>query len=117
VETFPTLSRYPNNNFKETLAYDPSIKSQAEDGTIISRPRFTTTKKQWGDINYDFLTANDKELLEEFQTAVMVGGDVFTWVHPKTNVSYTVRLSAPINFTMDSENSDLWTVSFSLIEA
>ncbi len=114
---FPTLSRGVNLlNFRDGLAYNPAIQSQAEDGTIISRGRFTSTKKRW-EIEYNFLTAADKVLLEALQTTVNVSGDVFNWTHPKTSVVYSVRLKDPIQFGIEPSNHDEWSARFVIIEA
>ena len=60
--SFPTLSvgqvvAHP------TRAYDPSLRSQKEDGLIISRRKYTGNKQQF-EIKYDNITAADKVLLE-----------------------------------------------------
>lgn len=118
MPTFPTLSTYPvDNNFNETLAYDPSIQSQSEDGTIISRARFTTTKKQWGDITYNNLTEADKLLLDAFQTTVMVGANTFTWTNPRDDLEYTVRFAGLIKYSIHPSLHGIWLASFSLVEA
>jgi hypothetical protein len=116
MASFPSLSRYPNEGgVHETLAYDPSLKSQSEDGIILSRARFTTTKKKW-DISYNYLTDTDKILLLALQTEVMVSADVFTWTNPQNNTSYTVRFAEPIKFDLMPNDRNCWSVSFSLIE-
>ena len=113
---FPTLSRGVSLlNFKERLAYNPAIQSQAEDGKIISRGRFTGTKKQW-EVPYNLLTEADKTLLETLQTTVNVSGDVFNWTHPKTSIVYSVRLRDPIEFSIEPNNHDKWAAKFEIIE-
>jgi len=117
MATFPSLSRGEDlKHFVEKLAYNPAIQSQMEDGKVISRGRFTKTKKMW-EINYTFLTDADKTLLETLQETVNVSGDVFDWTHPKTSVVYSVRFKEPINFFVEPTDSDKWAASFTLIEA
>jgi len=117
MANFPTLSRGVSLlNFKEGLAYNPAIQSQAEDGKIISRGRFTGTKKQW-EIEYNFLIEEDKILLETLQSTVNVSGDVFNWIHPKTSAAYSVRLENPIEFNIEPSSHDKWSAKFVIIEA
>lgn len=119
MASFPTLSRDPDiGTFKETLAYDPSIRSQMADGSVISRAAFTGTKKQW-DIQYRFLTAADKVLLDAFQDTVMVGGSSFSWTSPQQDdgSTYTVRLKGPIQYTLMESSHREWSAKLVLIEA
>ena len=45
---FPTLSRGVSfQNFSQGSAIDPTIRSEFEDGTVLTRPRFTTLKKSF----------------------------------------------------------------------
>jgi len=114
---FPTLSRGVSlSNFKEELAYNPAIQSQAEDGTIISRGRFTGRKKEW-EIEYTLLTEADKGLLDTLQAERNVSGNTFTWDHPKTDVEYSVRLKDPIEFRIEPSNHEKWSARFIIIEA
>jgi hypothetical protein len=114
-ETFPTLSQdAPRpSSFTEMKAYDPSIRSQTEDGTVLSRARFTANKMRF-DFVYDNLTEADKVLLETMEENVMVGGGTITWIHPRTDVSYTVRLAEPIRFNAKEK---LWEAFLIFIEA
>lgn len=118
MATYPTLSRDPiPSSYKETKAYDPSIRSQFEDGKILSRARFTANKKRW-DLVYTYLTTADKVLLDDFQDTVMVGADTFTWTNPdqNDNTSYTVRLEKPIEFKLHSGSTLEYQAMVSLIE-
>lgn len=112
--TFPTLSQGPVH-IRETKAHDPSIRSQAEDGTVISRARFTANKDKW-EIFYNNLTDNDRALLNTLQDDTMVGAELITWTHPKTSVEYTVRLSEPIKLELMAIDIALWRVHIILIE-
>jgi len=114
---FPTLSVYPNDDsFVETLAFDPSLRSQAEDGTVISRAKFTGVKKKFI-VSYTYLPVADKVLLEALQLAVLVGADTIVWTHPITDVVYTVRLAEPIEFSIKPQQATIWQAVFTLIEA
>jgi hypothetical protein len=113
---FPELSTYASiSGHKDTIAYDPSIRSQMEDGTIISRAKFTSTKKKFT-LQYLNLTDNDKALLENMQEEAMVGADLITWTHPKTEKVYLVRLEKPLLFKMHNDDPTKWDVSLDFIE-
>ena len=114
--TFPTLSQgVISSSFKETKAYDPSIRSQAEDSTIISRARFTANKYKW-EFSYANLTDVDRGLLDTLQDDTMVGAELITWTHPKTDVVYTVRLGEPIRLEIMDVDIPLWRAHLILIE-
>lgn len=114
--TFPSLS-VGQISADVKPAFDPSLRSQAEDGQVISRRRFTGDKKQFL-VKYTSLPAADKALLETMQDAVGIGADTIEWTNedPNDGNTYTVRLSPEgINF----ENQDdyrLYTAEFTLIE-
>lgn len=114
---FPTLSESAAlKGFAEAFAYDPSIRSQFENGTVLSRARFTSTKKKFT-VTYNFLTAGDKTSLETLQETVMVGAEPFNWINPKDSVAYSVRLSEPFNFKLEPNDPDKWALTFTLVEA
>ena len=119
MASFPTLSRYPEiGSFKETKAYDPSLRSQMGDGTVVSRAKFTANKKKW-QLTYRLLTDADKTLLDTFQDTVMIGSDTFSWTSPQQNdgSTYTVRFEGPIQFRLMSESHLEWEAKMNLIEA
>ena len=114
---YPTLSVGPIL-VNPSPAFDPSIRSQAEDGQVISRRRFTGNKKQF-ELTYDNLTAADKVLLETLQDAVGVGADTITWTSEDPNdlITYVVRLS-PEGIKFENKPSDYskYTATFTFIE-
>jgi hypothetical protein len=117
MEAFPILSIGASfQNFSQDIAVDPTIRSEFEDGTILSRARFTTTKKTFN-VVYNFITAGDKVLLEALQDAVNIGADTFTWVNPAEDQLYTVRLLSPMKFQVEPRNFSFWSVSLSMAEA
>ena len=114
---FPTLSRsIAREGYTEKLAYDPSIKTQAEDGVVLVRARFTTTKKKFS-IPYNNLTIADKTLLIAWQNTIMVGGDTVTWTNPVDSVIYTVRLDQPLEFSLVSGDVTKYKVIIEFTEA
>lgn len=118
AETFPTLSVGPVT-VNRSPAYDPSIRSQSEDGKVISRRRFTGDKEKF-ELIYDNLTAADKVLLESMQDTVGVGADTISWTNedPNDSTVYTVRLSTEgIQFDIKQSDYDLHIAKFTFIEA
>ena len=117
-ETFPTLSVGPVT-VNPSPAYDPSIRSQSEDGKMISRRRFTGNKKKF-DLIYNNLSAADKILLESMQETVGVGADTISWTNedPNDSSTYTVRLSTEgILFDIKPSDYNLHSARFTFIEA
>jgi len=99
MAAFPTLSRAPS------LPLDPDgeiedvvLRSTFEAGYEQTRPRTTRARRSFG-INYRALKSADEALLRAFEiTTLRNGADAFTWTHPISGTSYTVRLAAPIQF-------------------
>jgi len=114
--TFPQLSRKPSaQNFGETAAHDPTIRTDFGSGARLSRAEFTRVSKQWS-VTYRCLTATDKVLLEALQAEVKVGADSFYWTHPTEQTTYEVRLTAPIVWRMEPKRPGSWQATFTLEE-
>ncbi len=116
--TFPTLSKGPVI-INKSIAQDPSIRSKAEDGLVISRRRFTGNKSQF-EVKYDDLPLADKTLLEAMQDSAGVGADTILWTNedPNDSTVYTVRLSPEgIKFNIIPSDYDLHTAEFTFVEA
>lgn len=90
---FPTLSEggvtiRPNYPIAE--GREPSsIKSKFESGYVLTRARFTRERKIFN-VSYSLLSNDNKALLEAHIDDVL-DISTFSWTHPVTNVSYTVR--------------------------
>ena len=114
--TFPTLSRGVSfQNFREGIAYDPTIKSEMENGLVLTRTRFTALDNEFF-IGYNFLTAADKILLKTMQTAVHVGAGTIDWTNPDDAVVYEVRLVLPIKFQIESTDHTKWSARIEFVE-
>lgn len=112
---FPTLSSAPLiSGFNEAAALDPVIRSPKEAGYVQTRPRFTRVPKKFH-VTYASMTDSDKSALESWEATVGYGANSDTWMHPKTSVSYTVRLTGPIKYAL-GETDSLWTFDFDLEE-
>src|SRR5690554_1300238 len=87
---------------------DPGISSQMEDGTVLSRARFTksrlTFSLRWGDSNDNPLTTDEKDTLLNFYRDIIKGSSQrFTWYCNAKNSSFygeefTVRCINPPKF-------------------
>ena len=116
MSTFPTLSIYPIYPLKESRV-DNTIKSDTEAGYVITRARYSKVRKKFN-IIYQLLTAADKALLDTFIDTVSGATDSFTWVHPASGTSYTVRFEDPpeIELTGFDGTSYYYVASFTLVE-
>lgn len=117
MANFPTISVDPQVDYDEELAYDPSLRSQQSDGTIVSRAKFTVTKKKFK-LTYRFLTQADKALLDAFQDSVMVAASTFTWTSPHQGdgAAYTVRFEGPIKYKGMLQSTLEYEAKITLIE-
>jgi len=113
---FPTLTQGASfQNFSESSAVDPSIRSEFEDGTVLSRARFTTLKKSFT-IGYNFITSADKTKLTSMQTAIKIGANTFFWTNPSDDTEYEVYLMGPMQFQVEPRNFNYWSVMLNLAE-
>ena len=116
--TFPTLEA-GTVQVNTSPAFDASLRSQAEDGLVISRRKFTGNKKKF-QLLYRALPAADKALLETMQNNAGVGADTITWTNQDPNdiTAYVVRLTPEgIVFDNREENYGFYTAKFTFIEA
>lgn len=90
MSDFPTLSTPPVYPLKQSRDGDQFIKSKTEAGYVITRSRYSRVRNRFS-IVYENISAADKALLDALITEVDGETGYFTWVHPITNVSYTVR--------------------------
>ena len=106
---YPTLSTNPSFPLDEGRIVS-SIKSNFEAGYVLARARHTRQRKTFK-VNYILMSDEDKVLLEAHIDSVL---DItpFTWVHPKTSVSYTVRYQSVPQFQY--VQYPYWAVNFIL---
>lgn len=102
--TFPTLSVYPTYPFDEEQE-DVTLKSKSEDGILLTRPKYTKTRNTYN-VNYDYLTKEDKHKIESFVKTVNQGVDIFYWNHPNTNISETWQANTEYNYGDVVKSSD-----------
>ena len=113
---FPTLSRGAHTDLKEVIASDPTIRSEMENGRVLTRARFTGLKRKWTYSIRDMLEA-DKTLLTTMQTNARVGSGTISWTNPKTAAAIDVYLAEPIAFELDETDFVKWSAKLILIEA
>ena len=96
--TFPVLSISPSVNFKEEFE-DISLRSKFEDGSELVRTKYTRQRRTFT-INYEYLTTEDRTLLEDFYLDTLeFGVYTFSWTHPVyTTTIYGVRFIEPLKF-------------------
>ena len=92
---------------------DAAVRSPFEGGYQQTRPRYTRARRRFG-VRYR-LQSSDLWTLRTFElTTLRNGADSFTWTHPTTSTSYTVRLAAPIAYARAQYG--IWDVSMTLEE-
>jgi hypothetical protein len=113
---FPTLSIGASfQNFGQDSATDPTLKSQFENGVVISRSRFTQLKKSFS-VGYNLITKADKTLLENLQSSIKIGAATFFWTNPDDNTEYEVRLMSPMKFAVEPRNFSFWNVRLEMAQ-
>lgn len=88
------------------------IKTNFSAGYTQSMPKWTRARKVFK-LQWDCMTATDKQTLEAFFIANL--GDTFTWTHPITNVTYTVRFEDD-SISFEYVPINLWQVKVTLEE-
>ena len=121
MASFPTILRRTGLTqtptvTEDTIAFDPTIRSQYEGGYVVSRSRFTRMPRRWS-LRYEWMTTTNKDTLRTFEEARVVGSDSFTWTNPMDSTAYTVRFLEPVRYVPTlNTNSQYWTVEFTLEE-
>jgi phage-related protein len=116
MANFPTLTEdgvavLPSYPVPE--GYDDSvITSPFEGGYVQTRALCSRIKKFW-QINYNYLSATNKDSLVTFFGTTNGAADSFTWTNPLDSVSYTVRFK-PKSFSCNHTLFSRWEVKFVL---
>ncbi len=117
MDIFPELSKKPSKDgYEESIASDPTIKSEFADGTVATRPMFTGLCLAWK-LSYKTLSTIDKNLLSDFVKEQKVGSGRFYWINPVDGYRYTVRFSGVPVFKLASSGPLKWQVSFEVQES
>jgi hypothetical protein len=94
--TFPELSRAPASKTKAG-SVDRTLRSEAENGMVQTRPRYTRRRRTWS-VTIEYLTPADVATLDEWVANVAVdGANIFLFPDPYSDPhnpsTYTVRFS------------------------
>lgn len=116
MPTFPTLTDAPTYPLKESTE-DPVIKSNFEAGYVHTRARFTRMRHEFT-LVYENLSNTDKETLDAFCDTVYGSVTSFTWVHPISGTSYTVRFDGRPRFESVGYDGSAyrWKTEFTLVQ-
>ena len=108
MSTFPTLTQGPDvKTFKQSPAFDPTIRTQFENGYRQSRNVCTTVPNIF-ELMFSHLTSADKSALETFESdSVGFGGASFSWTNTDPNDGSTIEVcfSQPIEFQVNPVDS------------
>lgn len=74
----------------EETTPDPAIRSEFEDGSVQTRPRFTRMRRRWT-LSWGNIQKSQYEVLREFYMNKKGGSLSFTWVNPMDGGVFTVR--------------------------
>ena len=97
---FPTLSRtIDNKDFGQKMA-DPARIDTSENGTDITRPKYTRTPPKMWTFALRDMTNADKLTLETFVEDVKGGSNAFNWTHPITAAVHVVRFTTLPEFVV-----------------
>lgn len=115
---FPTIAA-PNIPIKITTD-DPAIRTDAEGGYEMTRPRYTRIRKTFG-LEWVALTNADYLLLKAHYEAMGGGSDMFNFTSPiDGSTVHVVRFNKPIDATLIQfdrlGNPKYWQVGIELKE-
>ena len=117
MDTFPVLTKKPAaDGFEESIAVDPTIKSEFADGTVETRPMFTGICESWK-VTYKNLPTADRDIVKSFIKEQKVGSSMFHWINPLDGYRYTVRFSKAPVIKLTSSGPLKWSLSMEIYEA
>jgi len=116
--SFPIPGVFPQENeFQESLAGSPAIRTQFDNGYILSRTMQTSVKKVW-QFTYRGITNTEKEAMADFQEDVLLEGDrAFGMTNPRDDSEMFVRFLDILRFSLHAADNTKWDVTVSFIEA
>ncbi len=116
MSNFPTLSVKPDaEGFDESAAIDPTLRSETESGKVLTRKRFTSAPQKWT-IIYRLLSNADKILISNFEKSVGYGAGSFTWIHPVSEASYTVRFGSLVKYNLANSLNNDWDILMEIVQ-
>ena len=97
----------------EETTPDPAIRSEFEDGSVHTRPRYTRLRRTWT-LTWQNLKGADYRTLRAFYVSQKGGSLTFTWQNPIERTTFTVRFTGDI--TAKYTEVDHWNVTVRLEE-
>lgn len=113
--TFPTHDYSFVEELREALASDPLLRSEAEDGKILTRPRVTGALYSW-EYSLRMFTAAMWATLRAFEKTLSYGSVAFIWTHPFTELTYLVKFKEPLAAEQEG-TTDYYKITVKLVEA
>ncbi len=115
--TFPTLSDKPVMPLaQDGELEDVALRTPSTAGYEQVRPQFTRARRTFGPLLYPALSDTDTAALRTFEQTTLINGTApFSWTHPISGTTYTVRLTAPIKYAR-TDLPTLTSVSFTVLE-
>ena len=112
MNTFPDIQK-PSFPLDDEIE-DSTIRSEMDDGTVVTRLRFTKIRHTYT-LNWDALPDADYQELVTFLTeTVKMGALSFSWTNPRDSTVHTVRLKSMGKFSGKAVN--IWSGSITLQE-
>lgn len=109
---FPQTLGAPEYPLKEAF-YKPQVRTEFENGSVQSRPRFTRGRHQFT-LTWDAMPAADYATLEQFFNEFQ--SCLFWWAHPLTGKRYQCRFSGD-KLEGELTELDFYKVSLAIEEA
>lgn len=110
---FPASIGRPDYPLLETLE-DAVLRSDMEDGTVKTRPKFTRNRKTF-EVKWEHMQDDEKQTFEDFYKTTLKNGSLpFNWTHPKTSVTYVVIFSEVPSMSLTL--LEYWAVSMKIQE-
>lgn len=95
----------------EETTPDPAIRSEFEDGSVQTRPRFTRMRRRWT-LSWANIHKTQYEELSNFYRSRKGGSLSFTWTNPMNGGVYTVRFVGEL--TAKTTEVDFYSVAVNL---
>lgn len=113
IKSFPTEIPLPSYPLK-MVAEDNSITSKFEDGSMVSRKKFSRSRIKF-EVQWNSLTNEEFAILDNFIVNVVShAAEAFVWENPVNHVPYTVRCTSYSGGTLTFFNN--WNVQIELTE-
>ena len=110
---FPSNISNPDYPLVETLE-DAVLRSNMEDGTVKTRPKFTRNRKTF-EVQWNNMLTEEQQVFENFYKNTLKNGSLpFNWTHPKTGVTYVVIFSEVPSMSLTL--LEYWAVSMKIQE-